>query len=159
MNTLFWTFVGLNALNVIIQTVKSLVTIKGGKWTAAITNAVAYGLYTIVVVYMVCELPLVEKAVIIGLCNLVGVFIVKTIEEKKRKDRVWKIETTMNTFKDNCDGLIKKLEDNKISFNTVKTEKYMIINCYAVSKEDSRVIKKILEDYNAKYFASETKYL
>ena len=52
---LFITFVILNIVNVIIQTVKSLATVKCGKTVASIVNAVAYGLYTVVVVYTVCD--------------------------------------------------------------------------------------------------------
>ena len=59
-------FVVLNVINVIIQTVKSIITINGTKWSASIVNAVAYGLYTIVVVFMTAEgLGLFWKALII----------------------------------------------------------------------------------------------
>ena len=50
------TFIILNTLNVIIQTIKSIATVKCKKFTAAIINAVAYGLYIVVTVYMLCEL-------------------------------------------------------------------------------------------------------
>ena len=85
---LFWLFVVLNVVNVVIQTIKSLATVKCGKGLAAIINALAYGFYTIVVVYMVCELPLWLKVVVVGLCNLVGVFAVKWGEELARKDKL-----------------------------------------------------------------------
>ena len=88
-------FILLNIVNVIIQTVKSLATIKCGKTMASIINALAYGLYTVVVVYTMCDLPLWSKAVIVGLCNLVGVYVVKLIEEKSRKDKLWKGECTI----------------------------------------------------------------
>ena len=39
-------FVVMNILNVVIQTIKSLATIKCGKTAAALINAFAYGLYT-----------------------------------------------------------------------------------------------------------------
>ena len=61
---LFITFVILNIVNVIIQTVKSLATVKCGKTVASIVNAIAYGLYTVVVVYTVCDLPLWLKVVV-----------------------------------------------------------------------------------------------
>ena len=79
-------FIVLNITNVVIQTIKSILTIKGNKYIASIANAVAYGLYTVVVVYMVCELPLYLKVAIVATCNLIGVFIVKLAEEKTRKD-------------------------------------------------------------------------
>ena len=75
-------FIVLNIANVIIQTVKSIATVKCGKVSAAVINAVAYGLYTIVTVYLMCELDLYLKAGIVALCNLVGVYVVKLIEEK-----------------------------------------------------------------------------
>ena len=75
-------FIILNIVNVIIQTVKSIATIKCGKGMASVVNAIAYGLYTVVVVYTVCDLPLWLKVVVVGLCNLVGVFCVKWGEER-----------------------------------------------------------------------------
>ena len=75
-------FIGLNIANVIIQTVKSIATVKCGKGVAAIVNAVAYGLYTVVTVYLMCELSLGLKALIVALCNLVGVYVVKWAEER-----------------------------------------------------------------------------
>ena len=53
MNTkLLLVFILLNIANVIIQTIKSIATVKCGKGVAAVVNAVAFGLYTIVTVYM-----------------------------------------------------------------------------------------------------------
>ena len=75
-------FIALNVVNVIIQTVKSIATIKCGKTAAAVVNAIAYGLYTVVVVYTVCDLPLWIKVVIVGGANLIGVYVVKWLEEK-----------------------------------------------------------------------------
>ena len=86
------TFTALNVINVIIQTVKSIATVKCSKVAASVVNAIAYGLYTIVVVYTMADLPLIMKAGIVALCNLIGVFIVKLVEEKARKDKMWKIE-------------------------------------------------------------------
>ena len=88
-------FIVLNIVNVIIQTVKSLATVKCGKTVAAIVNAVAYGLYTYVIVLTVCDLPLWLKVVVVGACNLVGVFCVKWGEEKARKDKLWEVRATV----------------------------------------------------------------
>ena len=88
-------FIVLNVLNVIIQTVKSICTIKCGKLMASLVNALAYGLYTVVLVYMSCDLTTWTKALIVALCNLIGVYVVKLFEEKMRKDKLWKIELTI----------------------------------------------------------------
>ena len=89
-------FIVMNVVNVIIQTVKSIATIKCGKFVAAIVNAIAYGLYTYIVVLTMCELPLLYKCLIVAAANFVGVYVVKFVEEKARKDKLWKIEATFD---------------------------------------------------------------
>lgn len=154
---LFITFVILNIVNVIIQTVKSLATVKCGKVVASIVNAIAYGLYTVVVVYTVCDLPLWLKVVVVGLANLVGVFIVKLIEEKSRKDKLWKIECTIP--QENAYYLAIELK-NQVPFNYIENVgKYAIFNIYCSTQEQSKTVKLILNEYNAKYFVTETKNL
>ena len=159
MNTnLLITFITLNIANVIIQTVKSIATVKCGKTTAAFVNAIAYGLYTIVTVYMLCELPLMWKAIIVALCNLVGVYIVKLCEEKARKDKLWKIEATVSdpyTKSLHCDLTAEEIPCNYIP----KIGKWSVFNIYCDTQEKSKRVKNLLEKYNAKYFVSESKTL
>ncbi len=153
MNLLI-TFIVLNILNVIIQTVKSIATIKCGKLTAASINAVAYGLYTIVTVYMLCELDLWLKAVIVALCNLVGVYVVKLIEEKSRKDKLWKIEATFDK-----EHLKEIHESVGISHSYIDIGNHVIFNFYAENQRQSLIVKDIIQKYNGKYFVSESKAL
>lgn len=151
-------FVTLNIFNVIIQTIKSIVTIKCGKVIASVVNAIAFGLYTIVTVYMLCDLPLLWKASIVALCNLVGVYVVKLIEEKSRKDKMWKVEATVPNTNEHM--VYKELTFNKISCNFIKINKdWTVFNIYCANKEQSAKVKAILEAHNAKYFVSETKIL
>lgn len=154
-------FIGLNIANVIIQTVKSIATVKCGKGVAAIVNAVAYGLYTVVTVYLMCELSLGLKALIVALCNLVGVYVVKWCEEKARKDKLWKVEATIpnqGISAENDDCLIE-LKNTNIPMNYIDINKYILVNCYCATQTESKVVKEILDKYNAKYFVSESKTL
>lgn len=154
---LFITFVILNIVNVIIQTVKSLATVKCGKTVASIVNAIAYGLYTVVVVYTVCDLPLWLKVVIVGVANLIGVYVVKLIEEKSRKEKLWKVECTVP--QENAYYLAIELK-NQVPFNYIENVgKYAIFNIYCATQEQSATVKLILNEYNAKYFVTETKNL
>lgn len=159
MNTqLLLIFIGLNIFNVIIQTVKSLATVKCGKVIASLTNAVAYGLYTIVTIYMLCELPIWWKAGIVALCNLIGVFVVKWIEEKLRKDRLWKIEATV--YAELTNRLHEELKKAEIPHNYIENiGKYTIFNVYCETQVESATAKKILDSNAAKYFVSESKIL
>lgn len=152
------TFILLNIVNVIIQTIKSLATVKCGKTVAAITNAIAYGLYTVVVVYMVCELPLMFKVAVIAICNLVGVFIVKWCEEKARKDKLWKVEFTTHSI--NLATIDEKLDMCGIPHSYLRlSEKHTLFNCYCSTQEDSKKVKEMVKDYNTRYFVTESKSL
>lgn len=151
------TFILLNVANVIIQTAKSIITIKCGKTPAALANAVAYGLYTIVTVYMLCELPLLQKVAIVALCNLVGVWVVKYFEEKARKDKLWKVEATIP-----AEQAPQMLEDCKyygLTYNYVDINKYYLFNFYCPTQKDSANVHNLLKSYDAKYFVTESKNL
>ena len=151
-------FITLNVVNVIIQTVKSIATIKCGKTLAALINAIAYGLYTVVVVYTVCDLPLWLKVVVVGVANLVGVYVVKFFEEKSRRDRLWKIEATI--YEPYTESLHKALKRANIPHNYIeKVGKYSIFNVYCETQRESKQAKEILDYHKAKYFVSESKIL
>lgn len=150
-------FIIANITNVIIQTIKSLCTVKCGKSVAAVVNAIAYGFYTYVIVLTVCDLPLWLKVVVVGACNLVGVFCVKWGEEKARKDKLWKVEATVKpteaeVIKQSCKAL-------NVPFSYIDINKYVIFNFYCATQSQSALIKGILNNCKAKYFVSESKTL
>ena len=152
------TFIILNIVNVIIQTVKSIATVKCGKVMASLLNAVAYGLYTVVVVYMVCELPLWLKALIIGLANLFGVYFVKLFEEKMRKDKLWKVEC--NVRADKFENFLDTVCGLDIPFNFNPTSNgYFTVNLFCETKKESHTVRELLKKFDIKYFVSETKSL
>ena len=157
-NRLLALFIGLNIVNVIMQTVKSIVTVKCGKWAASFINALAYGLYSIVTVYMLCDLPLFWKAGIVAACNLVGVYVVKWAEEKARKDKLWKVEATI--LSPLTEETSKYLKACSIPFSYIENVgKHTIFNIYCRTQAESANVKCMLEDYDAKYFVSESKTL
>lgn len=151
-------FIAFNALNVVIQTIKSIATIKCGKTMAAIVNAIAYGLYTYIVVLTVCDLPLWEKIVVVALCNFVGVWVVKFFEEKMRKDKLWEVKATIHA--PYTESLHAELNKANIPHNYIENVgKYTIFNLYCETQADSRKAKEILDYHKAKYFVSESKNL
>ena len=150
-------FIVLNIVNVIIQTVKSIATIKCGKGMAALVNAIAYGLYTVVVVYTVCDLPLWLKVVVVGLCNLVGVFCVKWGEEKARKDKLWKVEATVKPCE--FEAIKTYCEVADLPFSYININKYILFNFYCATQKESAIVRDLLDKHNAKYFVTESKTL
>lgn len=151
-------FIILNICNVILQTVKSICTVKCKKTVAAIVNAVAYGLYTVVIVFTNADLPLMQKVLVVALSNLIGVYVVKWFEEKKRKEMLWKVEFTV--LGKNTSAVANLLDLAHIPHNYIENVgKYTIFNTYCATQKQSESVKEIIKEYNAKYFVSETKEL
>ena len=150
-------FIVMNIVNVVIQTIKSIATIKCGKTVAAFVNAVAYGLYTYIIVLTNCDLPMLAKCLIVASCNFVGVWVVKYFEEKARKDKLWKVEATV--LPSRAEWLISRLTEQRIPFNYIDVEKYVIFNIYCGTQNESSIAKAHLDVANAKYFVSESKTL
>lgn len=151
-------FIILNVVNVVIQTVKSIATIKCGKWGAALVNALAYGLYTFVVIYMTIDgLNIWLKAGIIAVANLVGVYVVKVIEEKREKEKLWKVEMAVPS---NRTGWVRiKLSEAQIHNNYVTVGQYTMFNCYCYTKSETKTVRDIGKEVEAKYSAYESKAL
>lgn len=156
MNTeLLLIFIGLNILNVIIQTAKSIITVKSGKTMAAIVNAVAYGLYTVVTVYLLCDLPLLWKALIVALCNLVGVYVVKWIEEKARKDKLWLVKITVPAAE--FQNVKNTLNGYDIPFTFYDVTKYIVFDTYCNTQKETNLVTDLCKKHNGKAFAAENK--
>lgn len=151
---LLFQFIVFNVLNVVIQTIKSIATIKCGKMLAAIVNAVAYGLYTYIIILTNVELDLWIKIMVVAIANLVGVYVVKLIEEKSRKDKLWKIEATFD-----IDYLEEIHKNVALSHSYIEVGDHVIFNFYAENQRQSAIAKDIIQKYNGKYFVSESKVL
>lgn len=157
--TVLWIFAGCTALNVVLSTIKSIMTIKGGKLNAAIWNALSFGLYSYIVVLTAnADLTTATKVVVTIICNLICVFFVKLVEEKMQKDRLWKFEITINKVytqevKNAFDAM--GIPNNYID----NVGKYVIFNAYAANKAQSEQVNTIVKLYDGKSFASETKLI
>ena len=141
--------------NVIISTIKSVMTIKGGKISAALWNALSYGLYSfIVVMTATAEISTLEKVLVTIGCNLVGVYGVKLVEEKLCRDRLWKLDLTVRS--DLAETMHYDLTLKGIPNSYVNAGKHTVFNCYCETKEDTKTVLRIAKFYDAKTFASET---
>lgn len=149
-------FIVCTAVNVILSTIKSIATIKGGKFVAALMNALTYGFYSwVIILTTIDNLSTVSKMLITATCNFIGVYLVKYFEEKWRKDRLWQITATVNI--DKAAELVRRSEAKNLIFNYIPIGKYCIINYYSYSKEDSEAVAPLLKEFEAKYFINEAK--
>ena len=142
-------------VNVVLSTMRSLMTINSGKWGAAVMNAVCYGFYTWVVVLTVADFDLWLKIAITALANFVGVWVVKFIEEKSRKDKLWKIE--MAIPKEDCSLVKATLDRKNIPCNYVEVGQWVMFNCYCNEQKDTAICVDIANKLQGKISAYESK--
>lgn len=147
-------FIVLSIINVVFSTIRSIVTIKGGKTTASLISGGYFAFYNIMLLYTVADFPMWQKCVITFVCNVIGVWIVKWCEEKARKDKLWKIEATFN-----IEDLEEIDKSTSISHSYIEVGRHVIFNFYAENQRQSAIVKDIIKKYNGKYFVSESKVL
>ena len=156
--TFLITFIALSIINVVFSTIRSITTINGGKTVASLISGGYFAFYNVMLIYTVAEFSMLQKCLITFICNVVGVWIVKFVEEKMRKDRLWKVETTV-LYKD-VKNVCELLNKAHISYNYIEgVGKYTIFNIFCATQKQSTAVKEILKAYNAKYFVSESKTL
>ena len=153
--SLIISFIFFNVLNVVIQTIKSIATIKCGKTMAAVVNAVAYGLYTYIIVLTTCELALWIKVIVVALANLVGVWVVKYVEEKKAKDKLWKVELAV--LGDKATIARDLIEQTEIPMNYFWVGDWVMFNAYCETKADTHKMSEIAKVVGGKISAYESK--
>lgn len=142
-------------VNVTLSTIRSICTIKCDKWVSAIANAICYGFYPLIVMLTAKgTVDIIINMIITAIANFVCVWVIKLIEEKSRKDKLWKIEATFHKEH------LAEIEKNvAISHNYINIGDYVIFNFYSENQRQSAIIKDIVKKYNGKYFVSETKIL
>ena len=146
-------------VNVTLSTIRAICTIKGGKWISAITNAICYGFYPLIV--MLTAKGTVDILINMGItaiANFVCVWIIKFVEEKARKDKLWKVEATV--LRGWTNELHRSLVEAEIPHNYLENVgKYTLFNIFCEKQSDSAKAREILNRFEAKYFVTESKNL
>lgn len=140
-------------INVMLSTLKTILTVKASKGVATIINAITYGFYAIVVKQL-ASLDLITTVTVTIVTNIIGVYVSMCLLEKTKKDCLWKISVTT---KDST--LVEKLEKFSISYvmNPVQYKKqtYYNIDVFSENQKDSSIIENILKEYKVKYNITE----
>jgi uncharacterized protein YebE (UPF0316 family) len=147
-------FLGLQLINVVISTFKSVLTIRGTRLTAALISALSYSI-GIVIVYLVSRnLELYVSVIITIVTNLIGVYTGLTILDKFRKEQLWRIQTSVPTQA--VSAYKKDLREKQIKFISYETtwEKFKVVDIFSESREESKLIKEIIHKHHAKYTIS-----
>lgn len=142
-------------INVLLSTIRSITTIKSNKWIAGLVNAISYGFYTWLVVLTVADFNLWIKVGITAIANFIGVWIIKFIEEKARKDKMWRIDLAIPT--EERDFAHRRLAD--IPHNFVECGSWTMFNCYCATQTETAKVKQLGLALGGKYSAYESKQM
>ena len=146
-------FTVCSLVNVILSTMKTILTVRSTKVVASIINAVTYGFYAIVVKQL-ASLDLTVTVIVTIATNLIGVYLSMWLMDKMKKDCLWKISVTTKNK-----SIAKKIENFDIEYTMspiqYKQETYYSIEIFSKNQKDSSIIKNILNEYKVKYNVTE----
>ena len=152
-------FVVLTIINVILNTARTIITVKGGLFWSSFISAIAFGFYVLVIVYTVCDLPLWIKATVTALANFVGTYFVKWLEMKVRRDKLWMVDVVLTGSQ--IYAAKSYLDPWKIQYieMPISNSDSSQFHIYSKTQDESRHIRDLLKTYNAKYIVVESKSL
>lgn len=151
-------FVIATIVNVTLSTIRSLCTIKGGKWVSAISNAVCYGFYPLIVMLTAKgTVDIIINMLVTAIANFVCVWLIKFVEEKATKDKLWKVEVAIpNEYAEKMIGYLKST-NGWIPFNYNELGAWNVFNCYCATQEQTAFVKDLAKDFGGKISAYESK--
>ena len=147
-------FILVQLFTVITSTVKSIATVKSSPTVAGIVNAVAYT-FNAVVVKLITGQEMYVVLIVTFLSNLIGVPLGKIIMEKVEKEKLWVYQVTIRCEEKSINYIKTKLKqshDIGSVYQEIIPDELYEMKIYACSKKSSKIVKKILQLYDAKYF-------
>ena len=144
-------FIILQIINVILSTIKSIVLSKGYKWGTIIANTIYFGIYTAVLKQLALVDDMFLLIVITMIANFFGTWVGFDILERIRKADLWIVKTvvTIDLIKD-YKAALNEAGIKYISYQTTWDE-CTAVDIFSESRDESKTIKKILEQFDAKY--------
>ena len=140
-------------VNVSLSTIRSICTIKCGKTISALTNAICYGFYPLVIMLTAQgTVDIIANMVITAVANFVCVYLIKLAEEKARKDKLWRIDLTIPA--EETAFIHRKLVN--IPHNYIECGPKTVFNCYCAPQKESAEVKTLAVAIGGKYSAFES---
>ena len=144
-------------VNVILSTIKSVLTIKGTRLTAVIISTVSYTINALIVSLIGKVDDIITICLVTAITNIIGVSFSLWLLDKLRKDRLWRYSISVDS--DKVDMFKIDLTDNNLKFINIGSDwdKMKLIDIFAYSKQESIIVKKLISKYKAKYTVVEPK--
>ena len=144
-------------INVILNTLKTIIMHKEQKISSTIINAITYGFYAIIVVMTASALDLWITILITIIANAIGVYGSMWVLERFKKDSLWEITAT--TDREHLEEIREYLNLCKIPHNYNLIDNYentkIVFRIYSENQKQSIETKYILDKCNAKYIVHE----
>lgn len=153
-----WIFLLLQLVNVILSTIKSLLTVRGSKWSAVLANGIYFGYYTFIIkaigdtenflIFGFKVDGLITMAIITVITNFIGVYISLTFLEKLRKDKLWLLKVTVKS--EHAELFIRDLVSADLSFIVLSSNwiKIKPIDIYLYTKEETTKCRELIKKYD-----------
>lgn len=150
-------FVVVNLINVMLSTMKSILTVKSTRVVATLINAVAYGFYALIVKQM-ANYDVATVVTVTILANLIGVYSSMWLLDKFKKDKLWKV--TVIPQSEDVVNVRGSLIHKGLGFNEYKVfTKYgetIGFDIFTNNQTESATLREILNNYaNVKYHVLE----
>ena len=139
-------------VNVVLSTMKTILTVKANVHVAMLINTATYTFYS-GVVKLLTDQPMVVVLFTTFVTNVIGVYLAMYILKKTRKDVLWKIEVTVPTSE------TAEVHKCEIPHHYIPVGKYTKFEFYCDTQEESRIVKELVKTHSAKYFVAESKNL
>ena len=141
-------------INVTLSTVRAITTIKCGKWVSATMNALCYGFYPLIVMLTAQgTVDIIINMCITAIANFVCVWVIKLVEEKAKKDKMWKVEVAIP----NKYGNALHYDLRGLPHNYIEVGSWTMFNCYCMTQKDTKMVTDLAKQYEGKVSAYETK--
>ena len=144
-------------INVILNTIKTIIMHKEKKISSTIINAITYGFYAIIVVMTASALDLWITILITVVANAIGVYGSMWLLESFKKDSLWEITATIDNDITKATYLNYHFEQDNIKYNATAllNDKGIVYHIYSENQKQSVIIKDRLNRVNAKYIVHE----
>lgn len=146
-------FAIIQVVNVILSTVRSILTVNGSKLTASLVSSISYTIGAIIT-KMVTQQNFEVIIVVTFLTNLIGVYVAKLILEKTKKERIWTVTATLRP--DTKDLVEDELLKRGVKFTLCPAlNDRFLISIFSYSRGESTIVKEIMDKNQIKFTITE----
>jgi len=151
-----WVYILAQFINVILSTIKYIVTIKSKPITAGVVNAASYTVGALIT-YFIVKQDIMSVIIVTFISNFIGVPFGKWIVDKIQKDRLWIYNATINCSDDKVQVLKHEFKDRNIDsiYEQIIPDKRYSFRIFSYKKEDSVYIKEQIAKHEGKYYITE----